>query len=95
MQKTDWLSERVLFGLLIIGGYLVVLLSFLGILVHYGTKMDPIALATLSAALGALSTNMGSIVQAIWKSDKVDRLNADTAQIIAGKLPDQSNPPVG
>lgn len=90
MKAADFFSERMIFGLLIIGGYLFCM----GMLVSH-EKLDPANLNLLSQGVGALGTAVGVIVAAIWKSDKMDRQVADTAAVLAAKAPDLSSSGTG
>lgn len=82
----DWLSERILFGLLIIAGYfsITALAVFLPI--------PPEARQTAKDALLVVGPLLGVIVNAIWRTDKVDKQAADTAAVLAAKAPDLSQP---
>lgn len=89
MKPTDFLSERMVFGLLIIGGYVGALAAIT--FVH----VEPASMNALSTGMGVLGTAIGAIVAAIWKSDKTDRTIADTAAVLAAKAPDQSGTGTG
>jgi hypothetical protein len=90
MRHVDWLSERMVFGLLIISG----LIGLLFELVSSGPHL-PAEIITLAAGgIGALSASVGIIVQSIWRTDKVAAQAADTAAILAAKAPNQSGAPV-
>jgi hypothetical protein len=73
---SDWLSERVLFGLLIIGGFLAV--AIMGMVM----KLDPTASADQltfgKEALDVFGPIAGMIAAAIWKTDRTDKQNAQT-----------------
>lgn len=84
MKWGDFLSERMVFGLLIIGGYL----GALGAITF--VRVDPTTQSILSTGMGVLGTAIGAIVAAIWKTDKTDRQVAATAAVLAAKAPDQS-----
>lgn len=85
MSKGDWLSERMIFGLLIIVGYFT--MGALAILVP-GLAAEQRAIARdVLLAVGPL---IGMIVQSIWKTDKADKVAADTAAVLAAKAPDLS-----
>jgi cytochrome bd-type quinol oxidase subunit 2 len=79
------LSERVLFGLIIILGYFAVG-GVMMILNHFGTLDDKTyALAhDMHLTVGPL---MGIMVQSMYKTDKTDRLNAQTQATLADRLP--------
>lgn len=85
MSKDNWLSERILFGLLIIGGYIA--LSGMSILAPLNAE----ARQTARDVLLVLGPILGVIANAIWKSDKVDRQTANTAAVLAAKAPDFSS----
>lgn len=85
MKAQDWLSERMVFGLLIIGGYLGALLA-----VTFKTDIGDSAQNLISTGMGVLGTAIGAIVAAIWKTDKVERQAAETAAVLAAKAPDHS-----
>src|ERR1700689_1121553 len=70
----DWFSERILFGLLIIVGYIGLLLEY----THNGSKLDSSIQNVLSTGLGTLGAALGVVIAAVYKSDKTDRQNADT-----------------
>lgn len=84
MNKTDWISERMVFGFMIVGGYLgcMMVLTFVSI------PKDNLNL--ISQGVGAFGAALGVIVASIWKTDKTERQAADTAAVIASKLPDNS-----
>lgn len=72
MTRHDWLSERMVFGLLIIAGYVFLM----GALVFMKVPSESENL--LSQGVGALGTAVGVIVAAIWKTDRTERQNAET-----------------
>lgn len=88
MNAKDWVSERILFGLLIIGGFfgLYVLVALM--------KLGSDQLQTIKDGLLVVGPLLGVIVQSIWKADRVDRQVADTAAVLAAKAPDQSGAPL-
>ena len=91
MKTADWLSERMVFGLLIIMG----LVGLLFELISVGPKL-PAEIITLAAGgIGALSASVGIIVQSIWKTDKADKQAADTAAVLPAKAPDLSGTGTG
>lgn len=91
MKSAEWLSERMVFGVLIIGGSIGLLFE----IVIAGPKLPAEIVTLASLGLGGLITSLGTIVAAIWKTDKVDRQAADTAAILAAKAPDQSGTGAG
>lgn len=64
MPKNDWLSERMVFGVLLIAGYVIMAFA----LVHFVIPDKNAQL--LAQILGTLGTATGVIVAAIWKTDK-------------------------
>lgn len=84
MQKSDWLSERVIFGGLIIIGYYTMVIMAASKLVDADGK------AVVHDSLLAIGPMIGIIVQSIWKTDKVDKVNAEAAATRAAKAPDLS-----
>lgn len=98
MKLTDWLSERMVFGLLLIGGYLGVLATFMHSATT-GKPLDPETIAVASGGMGTLGTAIGTIVAAIWRVDKTDKTNAQTVSTLANAvqtamtLPPSAEPP--
>lgn len=84
MTGKEWLSERMVFGLLIIAGFFI--LGGLAVVM----KLDADARQTAKDVLLVVGPLLGVIVQAIWKTDRTERQAADTAAILAAKAPDQS-----
>lgn len=83
MKPRDWLSERMVFGLLLIGGFFAT-----GIIAVVAPVSSDKQLAKdMLLVVGPL---LGVIVNAIWKVDKVDKQVADTAALLAAKAPDHS-----
>lgn len=82
MKAKDFLSERMVFGLLIVCGYLgcMVVLAMGGL-----TKdgLPPAVQNLIAQGMGTLGTAVGVIVAAIWKNDRTDRQNADTMASLA------------
>ncbi len=89
MEKKDWLSERILFGALIIFGYfsMVAIAVILPAAVVAALPPDrasteiPVitnAVSTVKDSLLVIGPLLGVIVQAIWKSDRTDKANAET-----------------
>jgi hypothetical protein len=85
MDKHAWLSERMVFGLAIFCGYFS--LATIAVL----APINPDARQSAKDALLVVGPLLGVIVQAIWKTDKVDRVTADAVAVLAAKAPDQSN----
>lgn len=88
MSKHDWLSERILFGFMLIGGYF----GLAGLCI-WAIPQGPDGDETrqlLRDILLTIGPLLGMIVQAIWKSDKTDRQAANTAAILADKAPNLS-----
>lgn len=83
---SDWLSERMIFGLLLIVGYFgVVILT-----IEAPLTAKPANLPSVQAAMGnakdallVLGPLLGVIVTSIWKTDKTDKANADTMTHLA------------
>lgn len=80
MEKRDnfW-SERMVFGALIIGGYLLLLgtVSFFPL----PTRAENL----VAQGLGALGGALGVIVAAIWKTDKTDRAQTEALTTLAAQ----------
>jgi hypothetical protein len=89
MKPAEFLSERVLFGILIILGFIVILHE----MIYEQAALRPEIVSIVAGGIGALATAVGIIVQAIWKTDKADKQNADTASVLAAKAPDLSGQP--
>ena len=78
MSKSDWLSERMVFGVLLIVGFIS--------LVAFGMLWP--GLDTEQRQYGrdgllVLGPVVGIIAQAIWKTDKVDKQSAQTVGDLA------------
>jgi hypothetical protein len=73
MKNHEWLSERMVFGLLIFVGYFVV--AGLSVVLPLSDGQRQSAKDSL-ILVGPL---LGVIVNSIWKTDRIDRVNADTA----------------
>jgi hypothetical protein len=86
MKTQDWLSERMVFGLLIIVGFIAILHELL----WKGPTLKPEVISLVSGGVGVLGAAIGIITQAIWKTDKIDKQAADTAAVLAAKAPDLS-----
>lgn len=95
--KTDsWWSERILFGLLLITGYIG--LTALG---EFIPGLSDKQLQFGRDGLLVLGPIVGIIAQAIWKTDKADKQNAETVGNLATAvntamaLPPADPPPAG
>lgn len=77
MLAKDFLSERIIFGVLIILGFLLATATaaFLPIV---GASHD-----VVTGAVGTLGTALGMVVQAVFRTDKTDKQTADTIQQLA------------
>jgi hypothetical protein len=89
VKGQDWLSERMVFGLLIIAGYI----ALIGVTIVFGLRGDVLAIVT--GGLGTLGAAIGIITQAIWKVDRTERQAAETAAVLASKAPDLSGTGAG
>jgi hypothetical protein len=85
MKPADLISERILFGVLFILGYF-----FVGGVGAILLRDSPPALQLTRDVLLTIGPLLGVIVNAIWKNDRVDKLNAATAAKLAEKSPDLS-----
>ena len=88
MKLSDALSERMVFGIMIVGGYLGVLF-----MVAQG-HVDSTAQNFVSTSMGVLGTALGAIVGAIWKSDRADKDNAQAMASLASTVAAQSPQPI-
>lgn len=88
MKGMDWLSERTVFGVLVIGGYYALVI----IGMSAKTLSDPAASIVHDAMLtgGPL---VGIIVNSIWKSDRADKQNAATMASLANTVATNAAPP--
>lgn len=89
MKSTDWLSERVLFGILMILGFIV--LDGLGMLWP--------GLSTEQRQYGrdgllVLGPIVGIIAQAIWKSDRTDKSTAESVASLSSAVNTMATPAV-
>jgi len=84
MKPIDWLSERMVFGLLIIVGFFS--MGALSVTLTLSGE----ARQTAKDVLLVVGPLLGVIVQAIWKTDKTETQIANTAAVLASKAPDQS-----
>lgn len=85
MKPTEWLSERILFGSLIIVGYLLVCVV--------GACLPGADKSVVHDAMLGLGPIVGLIAAAIWKSDKADKQNATTMATLANTVAAQSPNP--
>lgn len=99
LDKHEWVSERVLFGGFIITGYFG-----LGYLSAIAPGISPEGRAAAHDVFLTVGPLIGIIVQSIWRTDKVDKINAETNAVRAAKAPDLSpipaqvvaaSPPIG
>lgn len=99
MKGMDWLSERVLFGLAIIFGFFSLAVYAIHIVVANPKTDLQEALKLAEDALLVVGPLLGVIVNAIWKSDRADKQNAETVSTLATAvqtamtLPPSSVPP--
>jgi hypothetical protein len=83
MSFKDYLpSERIVFGVIIIGGFV----SLLHEVFYAGKDLPPEMGTLLSAGLGALGTGVGIIVQSIWKTDKTAAAQSEALMTIAAQV---------
>lgn len=80
--NVTWISERVLFGLFIIGGYLAV-----GAVGAY-CATSPSAVQITHDAQTTLGPLLGVIVNSIWRNQQSEK----TAEALIAKTPDQPTP---
>lgn len=88
MTKHDWLSERIVFGGLIIFGFFS-----LGLIATVA-PLTIEARQTAKDVLLVVGPLLGVIVNAIWKSDRTEKATAEAVATLAAKAPDQSGGPV-
>lgn len=77
MNLREAVSERMVFGLIILAGWL----ALLAIVIFHG--VDGPVRDLVIAALGALASQAGQIVQSVFKTDRVDRQNAEATADLA------------
>lgn len=77
MLPKDFLSERMVFGALIIIGFLLATASAAYFPI-VGSSRDVVV-----GAVGTLGTALGMVVQAIFRTDKTDKQNAETLNQLA------------
>lgn len=79
MKPGDWLSERMVFGILVIIGYLT--LATL-ILTGYAASKG-VSDTMQGVVLGAMGAGIPLILQATFRTDRVDKVNANTMATLA------------
>lgn len=84
MKISDWLSERILFGTLIIVSYLAVCI------IGSMCNLTPAGESVVHDAMLGLGPIVGLIAAAIWKSDKADKQNASTMASLASTVAAQT-----
>ena len=72
MNGRDWFSERILFGLLFIVGYLAI------IVISMFLSMTPDQRSMAHDGLLVLGPIVGAIAAAIWRTDKTDKQAAES-----------------
>lgn len=82
----DLLSERMLFGMMIIAGFIVILHE----LIYEQALLRPEIVTIVASGLGAFGAALGVIVQAIWKTDKADKQQAATMASLASTVAAQT-----
>ena len=85
MEKRELISERILFGMVILAGYFGV-----GGIGAFLLRDNKEALAVTRDVLITVGPLLGVIVNSIWKADKVDKVTANTAAVLADKAPNLS-----
>lgn len=88
MKLSDFLSERMVFGLLLIIGFIVLLHE----MIYESATLRPEIISIVSGGIGALAAAVGIIVQAIWKTDKTDKANAAALTTLANVAASQTEP---
>lgn len=78
----NFFSERMVFGILFIVG----LISILHELILRAPRPPPEIVTLVAGGVGALGTAAGIIAQAVWKTDKTEKQNADTISSMASAL---------
>lgn len=85
MKGVDWLPERILFGSMIIIGYIAV--------VVVGTaradNLPPAGAALLHDAMLALGPLAGMVIQSVFKTDKTDKESAAAISTLATAVASQ------
>lgn len=77
MAGKDWWSERMVFGAIIVIGYMLVI----GAAAYL--PMNGLSRDVVLGAVGSLGTAVGVIVQAVFRTDKADKQNAETMATLA------------
>lgn len=86
MQGRDWFSERILFGGIILVGYMALLgTTFLAGVPKGAETLINIGMGTLGAALGG-------VVQSVFRTDKTDKSNAESISQLTKALGTQGPP---
>lgn len=75
MTFRDALSERMVIGIMLIGGF-ILLSTLIIVLLAFGKSIPETTAATI---LGVFGTAIGLIVGAVFRSDRVDQQRAETA----------------
>lgn len=94
MSNEGWWSERIVFGLLIIVGYLllVVLTLIVPVVVASNVPADKLVavMAAVTNSIGIVKDSLlvigpllGVIVNSIWKADRADKQNAQALATLA------------
>lgn len=85
MQGKDWVSERILFGGLILLGYM----ALLGTTFLAGVPKG--AETLINIGMGTLGTALGAVVSAVFRTDKTDKANAESiaqlSKAVSGQVP--------
>lgn len=80
MSKRDFISERILFGGLFGLGYFALVFAVAW------TPISQEGYQIIRDAFVLLGPILGMIAQSIWKTDKVERQNADTLNTVANHM---------
>lgn len=80
MKPIDFLSERMVFGFMLITGYFATV-WFVGL-----APMSNEARQVMRDALLTVGPILGIIANAIWKTDKTDKDNASTIRTLSEKV---------
>jgi hypothetical protein len=78
----DLLSERMIFGFLIIVGFIAIVHEF----IYRHDALKPEIVTIIASAIGTLGAAIGIIVQAIWRTDRTDKQQAQTTATLANTL---------
>lgn len=85
MKPIDFLSERMVFGFMLITGYFATV-WFVGFF-----PMPDNARQVMRDALLTVGPILGIIANAIWKTDKTDKDNASTIRTLSEKVSSQQS----